>query len=152
MADWRNQMAKRKKGLPVAADAGAAEDVSREREIKLASPPEALTNLGRENLAAFWRANAALSEAVEAFNQEVIDYVRGSFASAANTATALLGAKTLEDVFQLNAALARTSMVGLIEGTAKLSEIGVKFANEALVPLGSRVEATMQRLAKPLAA
>jgi len=144
-------MAKRKKGLPVeAADAGRAMDAS--PEIELANPPEEFTGLGQANLAAFWRANAALSEAFEAVNREAIEYVRSSLATAASTATALLGAKTLDDVFQLNAELAKANMLGLIEGTAKLSEIGAKFANETLVPLSGRLEATMQRLARPLAA
>jgi hypothetical protein len=146
------QMAKRKKGLPVVAEADAAKSTSPDGELKLASSPEEFTDLGRENLAAIWRSSAALSEALEALNQEVIDHLRSSFAAATSTATSLLGAKTLEEVFRLNADFARVSMVGLIEGTAKLSEIGVKFANEAFVPWGGRLEATMQRLAKPLPA
>ncbi len=38
-----------------------------------------------------------------------------------------------------------------IERSQKLSEMSVKVANEALAPIGSRVEATVQKLAKPLA-
>jgi len=147
-------MAKRKKGSPAAAELvltkTAATEATGDSDDALAS--EKFAELGRENLAALWRANAALSQALEAVNHQVIDYVRSSFATAASTATALLGARTFEDVFQLNADLAEANMVGLIEGTAKLSEIGAKFANEALVPLSGRFEVTMQQLARPLAA
>lgn len=147
-------MAKRKKGSLAAAELALTKAAVIEAmgDSDDAPASERFAELGRENLAALWRANAALSQALEAANHEVIDYVRSSFASAATTATALLGARTFDDLFQLNADLARANMVGLIEGTAKLSEIGAKFANEALVPLSNRFEATMQRLARPLAA
>lgn len=147
-------MARRKKGSPAAAalepSNAATTDAIGESEGALGG--EKLAELGRENLAALWRANAALSQALEAVNHEMIGYVRSSLATAASTATALLGARTFDDVVQLNADLAKANMVGWIEGSAKLSEIGAKFANEALVPLSGRFEATMQQLAKPLAA
>lgn len=147
-------MAKRKKLSPAAGELAlmkvAASEEAGDRHDALTG--EKFAALGRENLAALWRANAALSQALEAVNHEVIDYVRSSFVTAASTATALLGARTFDDLFQLNADLAKANMAGLIEGTAKLSEIGAKFATEALVPLSSRFEATMQQLARPLAA
>jgi phasin family protein len=147
-------MAKRKKGSPAAVELALAKAAATEATGDSDDAPasEKLAELGRENLAALWRANAALSQALEAVNHEVIDYVRSSFATAASTATALLGARTFDDIFQLNADLARANVAGLIEGTAKLSEIGAKFANEALVPLSSRFEATIQQLGRPLAA
>ena len=147
-------MAKRKKGSAAAAELELTKAATTEATGDNVAAPagEKFAELGRENLAALWRANAALSQALEAVNHEMIGYVRSSFATAAGTATALLGARTFDDVFQLNADLAKANMVGWIEGSAKLSEIGAKFANEALMPLSSRFEATMQRLAKPLAA
>jgi phasin family protein len=107
-----------------------------------------LADLGRENFAAVLRANAALSEGFEAIGKEVILYARRSFEQAAETATALLGAKTLEDVFQLNSEFAKANLERLIERSAKLSEMSVKVANEALAPLGGRVEATIHTLSR----
>ena len=113
-------MAKRKKGSLAAAELALTKAAVIEAIGDSDDAPESerFAELGRENLAALWRANAALSQALEAVNHEVIDYVRSSFASAATTATALLGARTVDDLFQLNADLARANMVGLIEGTA----------------------------------
>src|ERR1700735_4523712 len=62
---------------------------------------EGWADLGRENFAAVLKANAALSEGLEAIGKEVFVYARRSFEQAAETATALLGAKTIEDVFEL---------------------------------------------------
>lgn len=91
-----------------------------------------LADLGRENLAAMLRANAAFSEGFEAIGKEMLGYARTSFESAAGAATALLGAKTLEDVVQLNTRFARVNLDHLIAHSAKLSEMGAKVASEAL--------------------
>jgi hypothetical protein len=40
----------------------------------------------------------------------------------------------------------------MLARSAKLSEMGVSVANEALAPLGGRVEATFAKFTKPLAA
>jgi phasin family protein len=113
---------------------------------------EELADLGRENFAAVLRANAALSDGLEAISKEMMGYARHSFEEAAETATALLAAKTLEDVVELNTGYAKASFERMVERSTKLSEISVKVANEALAPLGDRVEATFQKLGKPIAA
>jgi phasin family protein len=113
---------------------------------------EELADLGRENFAAILRANAALTEGLEAIGKEMIGYARSSFERYAETAAALLGAKTLEDVVQVNTDFAKGYMERFIERSQKLSEMSVKVANEALAPIGSRVEATVQKLGKPMAA
>jgi phasin family protein len=113
---------------------------------------EELADLGRENFAAILRANAALTEGIEAIGKEMIGYARSSFERYAETAAALLGAKTLEDLVQVNTDFAKGYMERFIERSQKLSEMSVKVANEALAPIGSRVEATVQKLGKPMAA
>ena len=110
---------------------------------------ESLADLGRENLAAVAQANRALSEGMQAIGQEILLYARSSLESASHTATALLGAKTLDEVIQLNSDLAQESLKALLSRSAKLSEMGVTVASETLAPLGVRVEATITKFAKP---
>jgi len=141
-------MAKTKKP----ATSGTVAKTNGEAAAALFANYEELADLGRENMAAVMRANEALTAGLEAIGKEVILYARTSFEQAAETATALLGAKSLEDVFQLNSEFAKANLERLIERSAKFSEMGVKLANEALAPLGGRVEATIHKLAKPLAA
>jgi hypothetical protein len=130
----------------------AASEANGEAAAALFAGYEQWTDLGRENFTAVLRANAALSEGLEAIGKEVIHYARRAFEQAAETATALLGAKTFEDVVQLNTQFAKANIEGLIERSAKLSEMGVKVASEALAPLGGRVEAALHKLSKPMAA
>jgi len=140
---------------PATAEAVATELNGAAAAVAPAAPfagYEELADLGRENFAAVLRANAALTEGLEAMGKEVMGYARNSFENAAETATALLAAKTFEDVVQLNTDFAKASFERMIEGSTRLSEMSVKVANEALAPLGDRVEATFQKLGKPLAA
>ncbi|HKW53974.1 MAG TPA: phasin family protein [Stellaceae bacterium] len=113
---------------------------------------EELADLGREIFAAVLRANAAFTEGIEAIGKEMMGYARSSLENAAEAATALLAAKTFEDLVQVNSDFAKASFERMVERSTKLSEMGVKVANEALAPLGDRVEATFQKLGKPLAA
>ena len=113
---------------------------------------EELADLGRENFAAVLRANAALTEGIEAIGKEVMGYARNSLENAAEAATALLAANTFEDLVQLNSEFAKASFERMVARSTKLSEMGVKVANEALAPLGDRVEATFRKLGKPRAA
>jgi phasin family protein len=149
-------MAKTKKSAvaePIAKEAvSAPAEANGEAAGALFAGYEQWTDVGRENFTAVLRANAALSEGLEAIGKEVMQYARRSFEQAAETATALLAAKTLEDVVQLNTQFAKANIEGLIERSAKLSEMGVKVASEALAPLGGRVEAAMHQLSKPVAA
>lgn len=113
---------------------------------------ESLADLGRENIAALAKSNLALSEGMQAIGREILTYARSSLESASQTAAALLEAKTLDEVIQLNTDLAKSSLEALLARSAKLSEMGVSIANEALAPLGGRMEATFAKLAKPAAA
>jgi len=111
-----------------------------------------LADLSRENLAAVIKANVALSEGLEAIGKELMGYARTSLEAASQTASALLGAKTFEEVVQIQSDLAKSNLEALLQGSAKLSELGVSVANEAFAPLGGRVEAAFAKFGKPLAA
>jgi hypothetical protein len=99
---------------------------------------ESLADFGRENLAAVTKANLALSEGIQAMSQEIFGFAQVSFASAAKTASALLAARTLDEVVELSSAHARLSFASLAQRSAKLSEMGVSIASETLAPFVAR--------------
>jgi hypothetical protein len=107
---------------------------------------ESMVDIGRANIAAVTKANLALSQGLQAIGQELVLYAASSLETASQTATALLGARTLDEVLRLNNDLASRTLETLAERTAKLSEMGAALASEALAPLGGRVEATFTRL------
>ncbi len=142
------------KAKKTGAAADAATATAAVPETVLASPMattryQELADLGRANVAALLRANAALSEGFGAMSKEMLGFARSSFESAATATTAMLSAKTLDDVLQANSAYTKASVDLLIARSSKLSAMGAKVASEALAPLGARVEATLQKFGKP---
>lgn len=109
-------------------------------------------DLGRDSVTAVIQANAALAEGLGAIGLEMLGGARLDFEAVAQTAAALLEAKTLDDVIQLNGDLARSSFEAMLERSARLSEMSVKVANETLAPFGGRLEAAIAKLTKPVAA
>jgi phasin family protein len=107
-----------------------------------------LAELSRENLAAVARANAALVKGFEEFGQEVAGYAQHNLVSAVDTARALVGIRTIADLVALNQKVAQATLEGALANSARLSEIGVRAATEALGPLKDRVAETFGRLAR----
>jgi hypothetical protein len=107
---------------------------------------DSLADLGRDNFAAVTRANLVLSEGLRAIGHQLFDYATHSLETATQTATALLGAKTLDEVLEINSGLAKSTLTTVAERSAKLSEMGMALASETFAPLGGRVEATLGRL------
>lgn len=81
-------------------------------------------DLGRDSIAAAIDSNAALSAGLEAISQEVALYARDTFESAGETARGMLSARTYEDFVRLQTEFAKRNFAGLVERTAKLSELG----------------------------
>lgn len=132
----------KKPGLPTVAAAGGGSA----HRAPMSLGFESLADLGRENLAAVTKANLALSQGLGAIGDELFDYAKSAIAKAGQAATALLGAKTFDEVIELNNALAKTAMESLIAQSTKLSELGITTTNQTLAPLGGRFEATVASL------
>ena len=94
---------------------------------------------GQEAWAALAEAQAAAARGFEALVGEINTLTRSEIAAVADSATAMLGAKTLADAVEVNLGYARRSFDALIGSTAKLSEIGVKAAADASRPILTRL-------------
>jgi len=115
------------------------------RQAPLAAPAALtyaeLAGLGEEGLEAASRANAALTEGVEALAAAAMGGTRLAFQSATEAARGFLGAATLEDVLRLQAELARRNLDGFFAAAAKLSQVGWALAGAAFLPPPARVAA-----------
>ncbi|HVC56479.1 MAG TPA: phasin family protein [Stellaceae bacterium] len=88
--------------------------------------------------AAVVAAQAALARGFEEIAGEVTGMTRSGIAVTADAALALLGARTFAEAVGINAGLAGHRVEAMIEGSVKLSEIGVKAVTEASQPILSR--------------
>lgn len=81
-------------------------------------------DLGRDSITAAIDSNAALSAGLEAIGQEVALYARDTLESVGETARGMLNARTFEDFVRLQTEFAKRNFAGLVERTAKFSELG----------------------------
>jgi hypothetical protein len=104
---------------------------------------ESFADLGRENMEAMAKSNLALSEGLGAIGEELFACAKTALASAGRAATALLGAKTFDELVELNSDLAKSTLEALIVRSTKLGELGIATTNQALAPFGGRLEAAL---------
>jgi len=115
-------------------------------EIMLASAQAQADSID-ESWAAIAAAQAVLTRGLEDIVGEVTARTRSGITAAADAAVALLGVKTFSEAVEINATLARRGLDAMIEGTARLSEIGVKAVTEASRPVLSQFAGTWGTLA-----
>jgi len=84
---------------------------------------------------AFAEMQAAMARGFAAAAAEVTAMTRSGIAAASDAGIALLDARTLVEAIEINAGLARRRADAMIEGSTRLSEIGMKTAAEASRPL-----------------
>ena len=87
----------------------------------------------------FAEAQAALARGFEAIAIEITGMTGSGIAAASDTAIALFGARSFSEAVEINAGLARRGVDSVIEGSAKLSDIGVKAVGEASRPMLSQI-------------
>jgi hypothetical protein len=100
-----------------------------------AAKPDEIGRFGRETMAALAESQAAVARGLEAMSDEMAGLTRSSIDIAARTATEMLRVKTLSDALKVNALFARNSLDSLLDGSAKLSGLGVKLAAESSRPI-----------------
>jgi phasin family protein len=108
--------------------------------------------LNQGNVEALVKANTVLAKGAEEIGKELMSYAQTSLERTAGAAKALFGAKTLQDVVQLNTEFAKNSYDTYLANATKLGELSVKVANEAFQPLSQRATVAFEKLGKPIAA
>ncbi len=101
-----------------------------------------LTDSADDSWTLFTEAQAVLGRGFEEIAVEVTGMTRSGLAAAADAAVALLGARTFSEAVEIHARVARRAVDAMIEGSAKLSEIGVTAISEAPRPILSRLGGT----------
>ena len=129
----------------VALETAAAETIA-ETSAKTAETAVQATASADDTWAAWAESSSALARGFEALATELTGMTRSGIDAATDAAKAMIGAKTLADAVEINTNLARRSFDAVIEGAAKISEIGVKAATEASRPVLNRLEETWKSL------
>ena len=106
---------------------------------------------GRKNLEAMIRASAIMSKGFEEMGRSWFSLTQGTVEQGVATWKALLGARNLREVVELQNEYARSTFDQWVNEGTKLSETALKVANEAWAPLNGRFSETVERATKPAA-
>jgi phasin family protein len=113
---------------------------------------EQFNTLGKDNMEAVVAFSTTYAKGIEAINAELMAFAKKSIEDSVNATKALMGAKTVKELVDLQSDFAKTSFDELMSKSSKLGEMYAKVAQQAFEPINARVSETMEKFAKPLAA
>ncbi|MCG5239990.1 phasin family protein [Azospirillum doebereinerae] len=132
--------------------ATAAKEQFEKATTQLLKSYEDLQAAGKANVEALVESSSIAAKGAEDLSREVVAYSQSALDKTITTGKALLTAKSLQEVVELQNSFLKSSFDSLIAETTRIHELSVKVTNEALAPLNARVTATVETLSKPIAA
>ncbi|MSP49564.1 MAG: phasin family protein [Alphaproteobacteria bacterium] len=111
-----------------------------------------LAVIGKENLEAFVQSSTVAVKGAEVFGKEWMGFAQSAVEQNVAAIQSLAAAKTLKEVVELQNNWAKKAFDTAVAESARLSEMGVKTANDAFEPIKARVNVSVEKLFKPAAA
>ena len=118
----------------------------------MARAAEDAAEFGRGNVEAFTRAAQVYFTGVQELGRQVVANVQGFSNSALEGAKALSAAKSLKEMTDLQASLARTAFEKSVADANSLRVALAKLTEEAMAPITARVSLASEKFARPIAA
>ncbi|MSO92974.1 MAG: phasin family protein [Rhodospirillales bacterium] len=107
---------------------------------------------GKDNVEAFVKSSTILVKGVQDLNKAWLSLAQVSVEESVEATKKIFGAKNVNDAVSIQSDLARANYEKLVNETRKMSDMAVKLAEEVATPITNRVNATVEKLTKPLAA
>ena len=111
-------------------------------EDKMAKGFDDMQKLGKDNLDATMKSFGGLSESAQAIAVQMADYSKKSFEDGSKALERLFGAKTLEQVIQIQTDFAKTTYDDFIARATKIGELYSDLAKETYKPFESYLSKT----------
>ena len=111
-----------------------------------------VTTLGKDNIDACIQSTTVFAKGVETMGKELMSFAQSYTDTSVANAKALFGAKTVRELIDLQTDFSRSGFDSLVAESAKLTELSMNLANETIEPLQARVNATVEKMMKPIAA
>jgi phasin family protein len=109
-------------------------------------PHGAASDYGRAAFEAMVQSGSIVAKGLEGIGQAWFGLTQASLQDGAATARAILGARSAQQVLELQANYARATLDRLMVEGGKLSALSVAVANRAIEPIQSQVNAAAARL------
>ena len=113
---------------------------------------EDLTKLQKDNWEAVVASSQIWTKGAETVGKAWMSLAQETMEHAASTAKALVGVKSLREAVDLQTDFAKGNFDKIVAESTKLSETAVKVANDAMEPITARMNVTVEKLFKPMAA
>ncbi|MBF0355941.1 MAG: phasin family protein [Alphaproteobacteria bacterium] len=113
---------------------------------------EDVMSFGKETLEAFVRSGTIFAKGWQDASKAAIALTQESIEESVAASKAIMSAKSLKDVVDMQTVLVKNSFDRAVAEGGKLSETNFKLAEEAFEPLNERLNATVSKMMKPLAA
>jgi len=106
----------------------------------------------KDNVDAIVSASNIMAKGFESVSKEMMAFTQAQMEQGVAITKAMLGVKTMRELVDMQSEYTRTTFDTMIAEATKLSEMSVKVANEAMEPISARINATIEKIAKPVAA
>lgn len=113
---------------------------------------EEVLSFGKDNVEAFVRAGTIFAKGWQDAAKTAFAVSQETIEESVAVGKAVLGAKSLKEVVDLQTVFVKNSFDKVVAEGGKISETNMKLAEEALQPINERLNATVSKLIKPLAA
>lgn len=111
-----------------------------------------VASANKDNLDALMSSGNLLAKGFETIAKSWMAFNQKAIESGMGAAKEIFAAKNLKDLVEWQGQYMRQSFEALFDETAKVSEIGVKTAQEAFAPIGERFNVAVEAMLKQQAA
>jgi phasin family protein len=109
---------------------------------------EQVAAMGNATAEAVASSSQILAKGLEGLRDELMAFSKVRLDATASLTKSLLGAKTVQDIVELQQKFVKDTYEATVAQASKFSNLGLKLANDAAAPIQSRVTSNVETLLK----
>lgn len=106
---------------------------------------EDIVEFNRENVDALVKSGLIVARGLQDLNKTLLTLAQEQVEETVAASKALFGVKTLRELVDIQSGLVKGSVDKLVAESNKISEVGVKLAEEAFAPISARANVVMEK-------
>lgn len=111
-----------------------------------------MTVMNKDGFDAFVKSGNIFAKGAEEFGKAYFAYAQSAAEQNVEAAKAMMTAKTLNDVVEIQTNLARTNFDKFVAEGTKMSEMAIKVTNDVVEPIQAHTNVVVEKMMKPVAA
>ena len=111
---------------------------------------EDVAAFGKGNVDAFLKSGSVMAKGIQDFNGVWFDLAQGQMKDTIAATKAILGAKSLQEVVEVQTDLVNGNYDKFVNESRKVSDLSAKVTEDAMKPIAGRVNVVLEKFSKPL--